>query len=117
MIYNLFLHNINMFSKYLKTATIKRQTYATSGWYTKGGYIAVSWLFKGHLRPATDKDGIENRAFGKDYIFTTSDTSDIKEGDKVTIDWVEYNCQWMSSYWGLTFNKKNCLLKLADDWN
>jgi hypothetical protein len=106
-----------MFTKYLKTATVKRQTYTTSGGYKKWSFASVGWVYQWHLRPATDKDGIELRAFGKDYIFTTAQTSNIMQWDKVTIDGIEYDCWGVSDYWGITFNKKKCILKLSDDWN
>lgn len=98
-----------MFRKQIKTASVKRQAY-TGTTYKKSWYIAISNTYKWHLKALTIKDGIEMDMFWKSFQFTTNIDADIKQADKVTIDWIEYNVTGVQDFWGITFNTKKVLL-------
>lgn len=71
---------------YTKTATIKRQSYTGD----KSSLTTVATV-KGHLRPLDEVQSSANGLqFGQAHALQVPVSTDIKEGDEVTIDSVLY---------------------------
>lgn len=72
---------------YVKTVAIKRQTYIGD----KSTFAIVSTV-KGHLRPLSEEEASANGfQFGQAHSLQVPITVDIRKGDTVEIDSIEYN--------------------------
>lgn len=99
------------FKKDTKMAYISRLWYSTDGWYKKSDYVSTWLWYMGHLKALTLKDWIEISNFWKEYQFNTEYGADIKESDKLTIDWIEYNVKGVSTFDWITFSRMMCILQ------
>lgn len=79
--------------------------------FQKTGYAVVWWVVRWHLKAMSNvyNDWIQG-AFWKNYMFTCAIDADIQEGDRVTIDSIEYDCQGESMYSWILHNHKRVLL-------
>ena len=100
------------FRKDNQTATVKRLTYSVDSGYKKSGYTATGKTYTGHLKAITIKDGVDISNFGKEFLFHTEYTADIKESDRLTIWGVEYDVKGVSKFVGVTFNRLQAVLQL-----
>lgn len=67
----------------------------------KSNYSATGDVFEWYLKPLSLADWIEERAFGKQYKYTTDVDNDIKENDKLIIDSETYTVKGVSKFKGL----------------
>lgn len=102
---------MSIFKKDNQTATVKRLWYTTDSWYKKSGYTATWDTYTWHLKALSLQDGIELSNFGKDFLFHTDYDADIKESDRLTIDWVDYDVQGVSKFKGVSFNRLQCAIQ------
>jgi len=73
-----------------KTAHVKRATRNANNLST---YAEITQI-KGYLRPLNENESsINGLQYGRGYSFTTPSVSDLKAGDKLVINSVEYNVQ------------------------
>jgi len=96
--------------KDIKQATVYRLGYTTSRWYKKSWYSPINKVFKGSLKALTLKDWIDVGAFGKEFQFNTDITADIKESDRLVIDWINYDVKWVADFPWITFSRKMLIL-------
>jgi hypothetical protein len=99
------------FTKDNQLAIVSRLWYTDDTGYKKSWYTPTWKEYMWHLKALTIKDGIELSNFGKEYQFNTNLWADIKESDKLTIDWVEYNVKGIWSFNWITFNRLMCILQ------
>jgi hypothetical protein len=99
-----------MFKKDLKTASVSRLGYITSWWYKKSWYTATGKSYKWSLKFLTLKDWIDIWAFGKEAQFNTDITADIKESDRLTIDWINFDVKGVADFPWVTFGRKMLIL-------
>ena len=99
-----------MFKKDLKTASISRLGYTTSWWYKKSWYTATWKTYKWSLKFLTIKDGIDIWAFWKEAQFNCDITADVKESDRLTIDWINFDVKWVADFPWVTFWRKMLIL-------
>lgn len=104
---------MSVFRKDQQTAVVSRLWYTTESGYKKSGYTTTGNSYLWHLKALTIKDGIEISNFGKEYQFNTDYNADIKESDRVTIDWVTYDVKGVSKFKGVSFSRLQCILWLA----
>ena len=101
---------INMFAKYQHTATVERLT-TTTDWYKRQSFVSTGVTIRWHLKPLSITDSYQlSTAFWKDYKFTTNQSNDILESDRLTINWEKYDVKWVSPCTGITFKTKQVLL-------
>ena len=77
----------------------------------KSEYVELDNVYYGHLKPLTIKDGVELSNFWKDFQFNTDWSADIKESDKLIIDWDNYDVSWVSVQDGITFSRLLCIVR------
>lgn len=100
------------FRKDNKIATVKRLGYIeNSEWYKKGGWHTLNKSYEWKLKPLTVKDGVELSNFGKEFAFHTNLWADIKESDKLIIDWAEYTVKGVAQHEGISFSRLLCILQ------
>lgn len=99
-----------MFRKYNINATVKRATYETDGAYKKSTYAETGDTYAWHLVAQSFKNMVDKSAFGKEYLFTTNRSADIRESDKLVIWTTEYDVMWVSDFQGQTIQVKKVLL-------
>lgn len=102
-----------MFKKDQTTVAVFRQDSVDDNWYKKSGYKDTGNTYKGHLKAQTVDRTEELGAFGKVYVFHTSDTADIQEWDRLKANWVDYDVKWVSDFNGISFQRKQVLLNKA----
>lgn len=99
------------FKKDTKLWSVSRLWYNTETWYKKSWYNSTWKSYYWHLKALTLKDWVEISNFGKEFQFNTIYEADIKESDKLTIDWIEYNVKWVSTFDWITFSRLMCILQ------
>ena len=99
-----------MFRKDFTTAEVYRLGYTESWWYKQSWYTATWESYKGYLKFLSIKDWIEVWAFGKEAQFNTDITADIKESDRLTIDWVNFDVKGVADFPWVTFGRKMLIL-------
>lgn len=98
-----------MFFKYQDTATVQRLV-VSNDTYSRKSYQSTGTSYLWHLKAQSIQQTQENGDFGKTYKFTTEPTADIKEWDRLVIEWVNYDvkgsavCKWIS------FSSLQCLV-------
>lgn len=102
---------MSRFAKDNVTATIYRQSYSDADWYNKSSYSATGDTAQGNLKALTLADGVEISNFGKEYQFNTTLWADIKESDRLRIDWEDYDVKGVSKYKGVTFSRLMCMVQ------
>ena len=99
-----------MFKKDQATAIVYRLWYTTVGWYKQSWYTATWDSYKGHLKALTLKDWVEIWNFWKEFQFNTDVNSDIKESDRLEINWENYDVKWVASFEWVSFSRKMFIL-------
>ena len=103
-----------VFNKDNATATVKRLWYVDESGYKKSWYALTGNSYLWHLKFLTVKDWIETSNFGKEYQFNAEYNGDIKESDKLTIDWVDYDVKGVSKQTGISFSR---LVAILQKWS
>ena len=83
-----------MYNFFTYEAEVTRQTYINN----KSSYISTGETYNWYLKPLSIKDWIDESMFWKEFYFTTYVDSDIKESDKLVIDWETYSVKWVSKF-------------------
>lgn len=104
-----------MFKKDNKLATIYRQTQTTEWWYKKSWFSATWWSYYWNLKALTLSDWIDFNSFGRAYEFHTDINSDIKESDKLLIDWEYYEVKGIANFNWITFSRKMVVLNKTEN--
>lgn len=84
-----------MFSHFTKEATVERMT--KTGW--KSGFSDVPGTINWHMKPLWDTEqfiGLDNMA--NTFSFTCTLIEDIREWDRLTIDWEKYNVRGVQDH-------------------
>lgn len=102
-----------MFRKDQTTVDVYRQGYTDDDWYKKSWYTDTGNSYEWHLKAQTVDRTEKLWAFGKVYVFHTSDTADIQEGDRLKADGVEYDVKGVSDFNWISFQRKQVLLNKA----
>ena len=100
-----------MFRKDIYTASVERLWETTSWWYKKSWYISIWKQYRWHLKALTIKDWIDISNFWKEFRFNTEVDADIKESDKLIINWESYNVKWINKFDWITFSRLMCILQ------
>lgn len=93
-----------------KSFTIKRQVYTGD----KSTYTTVAGTFSGYLRPMTEEQAAVNGVqFGLGFMLITETDVDIRQGDRITIDSVEYTIRGVVNHdrGGITKYKRAVMTK------
>lgn len=104
---------MSIFKKDNQTAIVSRLWYTTDWGYKKSTYSATGNSYVWHLKALTLKDGIEIENFWKEFLFHTSYNADIKESDRLTIDWVDYDVKGISKFKWVSFDRLQCVVELC----
>lgn len=104
-----------MFKKDNKLAVVYRQWVVTESWYKKSWFTATWNSYYWNLKALTLDDWIDLNSFGRAYEFHTDINSDIKESDKLSIDWEYYDVKWIAKFNGVTFSRKMIILNRTEN--
>ena len=99
-----------MFRKYQTIADVYRSWYTTQDWYKKSGYTATGESYIWHMKAQSINKTQDLTMFGKVFAFHTDKTADIEAGDRLKINWEDYDVQWVAMFIGISFDVKQCLL-------
>ena len=99
-----------MFRKYQTTAEVFRPWYTTQDWYKKSWFTATGKSYIWHLKAQSILKTQDLTMFWKVFAFHTEKTADIEAGDRLKIDWVDYDVQGVSDFGWISFDVKQCLL-------
>lgn len=83
-----------MYSFFTYEATVYRTSYVDN----KSSYGATGDKYKWYLKALQIKDWIEESMFWKEYNFTTDINADIKDWDRLEIDWETYTVKWSAKF-------------------
>lgn len=104
-----------MFRKDLTNAIVSRLTYSNVWWYKKGEYILTWKNYNWNLKAQTIADWIDLNMFWKIYEFHTEIDADIKESDKLIIDWENYDVKGIANFNWYTFSRKMIILNKVEN--
>jgi len=99
-----------MFTKDTRVAKVLRQDYVDDSWYSKSGYVDTGNTYKGFLKAQSIDRTEELGSFGKVYRFHTDKWADIKEWDRLEIEWIEYDVKGVADFKGTSFGRTQVLL-------
>jgi len=89
-----------------QTAEVYRLWYNELNWYKQSWYVSTWNTYNWHLKALTIKDWIEKESFWKEYEFHTNKDADIKESDRLIINWDNYDVKGVSDFYGEVLNRK-----------
>ena len=99
-----------MFKKYQTIADVYRSGYTTQDWYKKSGYTDTGKSYVWYLKAQSIDKSQDLTMFWKVFAFHTDKTADIEAGDRLKINWQDYDVQWVSDFDWISFDVKQCLL-------
>lgn len=103
-----------MFRQYKDIATIYRQSYQNK----KSTYSSTGLSCVWYLHPLSpEKNQVALDKYWKEFSYTTSVQSDVKETDKLLIDGTYYRVKGVAPYTGIIVRYKRILLVKEEVWS